>query len=159
MKETTSIDSYSAKILSSLQDDGRLTVQEIGDRIGLSSTPTWKRIKELERQGVIQRYAAILNRSKIGLGNCVLAEINLSRHIKNVVNDFEKAIQECPAIIECYSVTGQADYLIKVVTPDVASYDAFLYAVVFKLPGVSSIRSSIVLREVKSAAQLPLDHL
>jgi len=159
MKEKTSIDSYSAKILSSLQDDGRLTVQEIGDRIGLSSTPTWKRIKELERQGVIQRYAAILNRSKIGLGNCVLAEINLSRHIKNVVNDFEKAIQDCPAIIECYSVTGQADYLIKVVTPDVASYDEFLYAVVFKLPGVSSIRSSIVLREVKSAAQLPLDHL
>jgi len=159
MKENTSIDSYSAKILSSLQDDGRLTVQEIGDRIGLSSTPTWKRIKELERQGVIQRYAAILNRSKVGLGNCVLAEINLSRHIKNVVNDFEKAIQDCPAIIECYSVTGQADYLIKVVTPDVASYDEFLYAVVFKLPGVSSIRSSVVLREVKSATQLPLDHL
>jgi DNA-binding Lrp family transcriptional regulator len=153
------MDSFSSRILSALQDDGRLTVQEVADRIGLSSTPTWKRIKELERQAVIRRYTAVLDRAKVGLGNCVLAEINLSRHIKNVVSDFERAIQSCPAIIECYSVTGEADYLIKVVTPDVASYDAFLHSVVFKLPGVSSIRSSIVLREVKSATRLPLGHL
>jgi Lrp/AsnC family leucine-responsive transcriptional regulator len=153
------VDPYSGRILSHLQRDGRLTVQELADRIGLSSTPTWKRLKELERTGVITRYAALLDRSKVGLGNCVLAEINLSRHVNDVVADFEEAVRGCEPIVACYATTGQADYLLKVVTPDVANYDAFLHSVVFQLPGVSAIRSSVVLREIKSDAPLPLNHL
>lgn len=159
MKKKQEIDPQSAKILAILQRDGRLTVQELAERVGLSTTPTWKRLKELERLGVIDHYAAVLDRSKVDLGNCVLAEINLSRHAENVVEDFEAAVAACEPIIECYSTTGQADYLLKVVTPDVASYDQFLHDVIFRLPGVSSIRSSIVLREIKKAAPLPLDHL
>lgn len=159
MKNEYSIDPQSAKILALLQRDGRLTVQELAEQIGLSTTPTWKRLKELERLRVIDRYAAVLDRGRVGLGNCVLAEINLSRHAENVVDDFEAAVLRCEPIIECYSTTGQADYLIKVVTPDVASYDQFLHDVVFRLPGVSAIRSSIVLREIKQAAPLPLGHL
>jgi len=159
MKNETSLDGYSVKILAELQADGRLTVQDLASRIGLSNTPTWNRLKELERQGAIHHYAAVLDRLRVGLGTCVLAEINLSRHGENVVEEFEQAVRECPQIIECHSTTGQADYLIKVVTPDIARYDAFLYSVIFKLPGVREIRSAVVLREIKSSSPLPLGHL
>src|SRR6185295_15936819 len=100
----------------------------------------WKRIKEFEKQGLIHRYAAVLNREKIGLGNCVFAQVNLARHMKNVVSEFEQAIQASPAIVECYSLTGEADYLIKVLTSDIGAYDAFLNSVIMNLPGLSAIR-------------------
>ena len=159
MKNDFSPDTYSVRILEALQEDGRLSVQDLAGRIGLSTTPTWKRLKALEQSGIIQRYTAQLDRHRIGLGNCVLAEVNLSRHVENVVEAFEQAVLDCPAIIECHSTTGQGDYLVKVVTPDIASYDAFLHSVIFKLPGVSEIRSAVVLREIKGASALPLGHL
>lgn len=159
MKKNSALDSYSIAILSLLQEDGRLTVQELAERIGLSTTPTWKRLKELERSGVIAHYAAVVERTKVGLNNYVLAEVNLSRHVENVVEEFEAAVRASARIVECYSTTGQADYLLKVATPDIAAYDTFLHQVIFKLPGVSEIRSSIVLRDIKGMAPLPLDHL
>lgn len=159
MKNDHDRDSYSIKILTALQEDGRLSVQDLSQRIGLSTTPTWKRVKAMEQDGIIQRYTAVIDRTRVGLGNCVLAEVNLARHGENVVEEFEQAVQACPAIIECYSTTGQADYLLKVVTADIASYDAFLHSVIFKLPGVSEIRSAVVLREIKSRAPLPLEQL
>ncbi|MCY1370767.1 Leucine-responsive regulatory protein [compost metagenome] len=159
MKNNISLDDYSVKILQELQEDGRLTVQEISSKIGLSMTPTWKRMKSMEQNGVICRYTTVLDRSKIGLANCVLAEVNLSKHGENFVEDFEAAVRQCPTIIECYSTTGSADYVLKVVTTNITSYDTFLHDVIFKLPGVSGIRSSVVLREVKCNAPMPLDHL
>ncbi|MBS3804480.1 MAG: Lrp/AsnC family transcriptional regulator [Oleiphilaceae bacterium] len=159
MKEETSLDPFAVKILGELQVDGRLTVQNLATRIGLSTTPTWNRLRELERAGVIHHYAAILDRHAVGLDSCVLAEVNLSRHMENVVEEFEQAVRECSAIIECQSTTGQADYLLKVVTPDITEYDSFLHNVIFKLPGVREIRSSVVLREIKSQSPLPLAHL
>ena len=149
-------DAHSARILAALQQDGRLSVQDLANRIGLSTTPTWKRLKALEHAGVIQRYTAVVDRAQVGLATCVLAEVNLSRHVENVVEEFEAAVRDCPAIVECYSTTGQADYVLKVVTPDIAHYDAFLHQVIFKLPGVNDIRSAVVLREVKSHGPLPV---
>ena len=159
MKNESTRDSYSLKILAALQQDGRLSVQDLSQRIGLSTTPTWKRLKALEKDGVIQGYTTVVDRTRVGLATCVLAEVNLSRHVENVVEEFERAVQDCPAIIECFSTTGQADYLLKVVTADIASYDAFLHRVIFKLPGVSEIRSAVVLREIKRPSPLPLDQL
>ncbi|WP_263262165.1 Lrp/AsnC family transcriptional regulator [Pseudomonas sp. RIT-PI-S] len=159
MKTVPSLDAYSVKILEALQADGRLSVQDLANKIGLSTTPTWKRLKALEQNGIIRHYTTVLDRHQVGLGNCVMAEVNLARHVENVVEEFEQAVQRCAAIIECYSTTGQGDYLLKVVTPDIASYDAFLHSVVFKLPGVSEIRSAVVLREIKSPSPLPLEHL
>lgn len=159
MKNESFPDPYAIKILAALQQDGRLSVQDLSTQIGLSTSPTWKRLKALEQDGTIRRYTAVLDHTRVGLGNCVLAEVNLSRHVENVVDEFEAAVRQCPAIIECFSTTGQADYMLKVVTPDIASYDDFLHKVIFKLPGVSEIRSSVVLREVKSRGPLPLDHL
>lgn len=159
MEKDLLLDHYSLNILAELQKDGRLSVQDLGKRIGLSTSPTWKRLKDLEREGVIDHYAAVVDRSKIGLANYVMAEVNLARHVGNVVEEFERAVLECPEIIECHSTTGKGDYLLKVVTPDIAAYDEFLHKVVFKLPGVSDIRSSVVLREIKPASPLPLRHL
>lgn len=159
MKKEISSDPFAAKILKELQIDGRLTVQDLASRIGLSATPTWNRLRELERAGVIDHYTAVVDRDSVGLGSCVLAEVNLSRHVDNVVEEFEEAVRECAAIIECQSTTGSADYLIKVVTADIAEYDSFLHNVIFKLPGVREIRSSVVLRDIKSQSPLPLDHL
>jgi Lrp/AsnC family leucine-responsive transcriptional regulator len=149
-------DAPSLKILAALQADGRLSVQDLATRIGLSTTPTWKRLKALEQTGVIQRYTTVVDRERVGLGTCVLAEVNLARHVENVVDEFERAVRACPAIVECYSTTGRADYVLKVVTPDIAHYDVFLHQVIFTLPGVNDIRSAVVLREVKTHGALPL---
>lgn len=159
MQKNHSLDVYSLQILAELQLDGRLTVQDLGKKIGLSTSPTWKRLKDLEREGVIHHYTAVLDRTRVNLGNCVLAEVNLARHVENVVEAFEQAVRDCPAIIECHSTTGRGDYLLKVVTPDISHYDTFLYNVIFKLPGVSDIRSSVVLREIKAPSPLPLEQL
>ena len=158
MENKYSLDGHSVKILKALQEDGRLSVQELSTRIGLSNTPTWKRVKDMEAAGVIHHYSAVIDRDRVGLKNCVLAEVNLARHVENVVEEFEKAVQEYDAITECYATTGQADYLLKILTPDISDYDQFLHNVIFKLPGVSEIRSSVVLREIKRQSPLLLDH-
>jgi len=159
MKKEISIDPYQIKMLSVLQDQGRLAVNDLAERIGLSTTPTWNRLKELERLGVIAHYAAVIDRFSVGLGTCVLAEINLHRHGEIDVQAFEQAVRDCPAIIECQSTTGQADYRLKVVAPDIRQYDSFLHNVIFKLPGVREIRSSVVLRDIKKPSPLPLGQL
>ncbi|MBY4897413.1 Lrp/AsnC family transcriptional regulator [Cupriavidus sp. AU9028] len=156
MKNDPVPDEYSRRILVELQRDARQSLQQLAAAVGLSVTPCWKRLKAMEESGVIRNYTIWVDRERVGLSNCVLAEVNLTRHSETVVDEFEAAVRECPAIVECYRTTGQADYLLKVLTPDVRAYDAFLHDVVFRLPGVTGIRSSIVLNEVKSGAPLPI---
>ena len=149
-------DGFSIRILSELQRDARQTILQIAQRVGLTSTPCWKRVKEMERSGVIRGYTALVDRDKVGLLICVLAEITLIKHTEKYALDFEKEVAACPQITECYSTTGNADYMIKVVTTDIKAYEAFMHSVLFKLPGVDHVRSSIVLREVKYDPRLPL---
>lgn len=149
-------DGFSIRILSELQRDARQTILQIAQRVGLTSTPCWKRVKEMERSGVIRGYTALVDRDKVGLLICVLAEITLIKHTEKYALDFEKEVAACPQITECYSTTGNADYMIKVVTTDIKTYEAFMHSVLFKLPGVDHVRSSIVLREVKYDPRLPL---
>ena len=156
MKNDPVPDEYSRRILVELQRDARQSLQQLAAAVGLSVTPCWKRLKAMEESGVIRNYTIWVDRERVGLSNCVLAEVNLTRHSETVVDEFEAAVKACPAIVECYSTTGQADYLIKVLTPDIRAYDDFLHNIVFRLPGVTGIRSSIVLREVKSGAPLPI---
>jgi Lrp/AsnC family transcriptional regulator, leucine-responsive regulatory protein len=150
------LDGFSLRILSELQRDARQTILQIANRIGLTSTPCWKRVKEMESNGVIRGYTALVDRDKVGLMICVLAEINLTRHTEKNAIDFEKEVAACPQITECYSTTGNADYVIKVIATDIKAYEAFMHKVLFKLPGVDHVRSSIVLREVKYDPRLPL---
>ena len=151
-----SFDRASRAILRELQRDARLPQQALAERVGLSATPVWRRIRELETRGVIRRWVALLDREKLGLHACVLANVSLDRHAEGVVEGFERQVRACPEIVECHGITGEADYLIKVVVPDMKAYDRFLHEVVFRIPGVASIRTNVVLREVKYETALPL---
>lgn len=151
------LDRHDLILLSELQRDSRQTVQQLGVAAGLSGTPAWKRIKEMEATGVIRGYTALVDREKVGLSLAVLAEINLTRHSEEDVRRFEREVAACPAIVGCYATTGQADYVIKVLVPDIKAYEGFLHEVLFKLPGVTHVRSSVVLKEIKSETRLPFE--
>jgi DNA-binding Lrp family transcriptional regulator len=151
------LDRHDVLLLAELQRDARQTVQQLAAAAGLSSTPCWKRVKELEAAGIIRGYTALVDREKVGLALCVLAEVNLTRHNEDDVRRFEQAVAACPQIVSCYATTGQADYVIKVLVPDIKSYEAFLHETAFKLPGVTHVRSSVVLKEVKGETRLPLE--
>ncbi|MBK0392422.1 Lrp/AsnC family transcriptional regulator [Ramlibacter algicola] len=150
------LDRHDVLLLAELQRDSRQTVQQLAAAVGLSSTPCWKRVKELEAAGIIQGYTALVDRERVGLSLCVLAEVNLTRHNEDDVRRFEQAVAAEPAIVSCYATTGQADYVIKVLVPDIKRYESFLHDTMFKLPGVTHVRSSVVLKEVKSESRLPL---
>ena len=150
------LDRHDLALLAELQRDARQTVQQLAAAVGLSSTPCWKRVKEMEGSGVIRGYTALVDREKVGLSLAVLAEINLTRHKEEDVRGFEAAVQQCPQIVACYATTGSADYVIKVLVPDIKRYESFLHEVAFKLPGVTHVRSSVVLKEVKAETRLPL---
>lgn len=151
------LDRHDVALLTELQRDSRQTVQQLAAAAGLSSTPCWKRVKEMESAGIIRGYTALVDREKVGLALCVIAELNLTRHNEGDVRRFEQAVADCPQIVSCYSTTGQADYVIKVLVPDIKSYETFLHETAFKLPGVTHVRSSVVLKEVKSELRLPIE--
>lgn len=153
----TFLDKQNVALLTELQRDARQTVQQLAERIALSATPCWKRIKEMESAGIIIGYTALVDREKVGLSLCVIAELNLGKHNEDEVKRFEKAVAACPQIISCYATTGQADYVLKVLVPDIKRYERFLHETVFKLPGVTHVRSSVVLKEMKSETRLPIE--
>lgn len=150
------LDRHDVLLLAELQRDARQTVQQLADAVGLSGTPCWKRVKEMEAAGIIRGYTALVDRERVGLALCVLAEVNLTRHNEDDVRRFEQAVAATPQIVSCYATTGQADYVIKVLVPDIKSYEHFLHEVAFRLPGVTHVRSSVVLKEVKADTRLPL---
>ncbi|MBQ0957916.1 Lrp/AsnC family transcriptional regulator [Ideonella sp. 4Y11] len=156
-RNAPSLDRYSLRILAELQRDSRQTVQQLAERVGLSSTPCWKRVKEMEAAGVIRGYTALVDREKVGLGLAVVVEVNLGEHAEAVVQRFEQEVAACPAIVRCLATTGQSDYIMTVLVADVASYERFLHDTLFKLPGVAHVRSAIVLKEVKAVVALPVE--
>jgi len=156
MNEKIDLDHHSLLILQELQRDSRQTVQQIAESVGLSPTPCWKRIKEMEAAGVISGYTALVNRAKVGLDLMVVVEANLNQHTEELVHQFERAVAATPQIVRCLSTTGQADYILTVLVPGIAEYEQFLHAELFKLPGVTHVRSSIVLKEIKAEVRLPV---
>ncbi|MDE2367768.1 MAG: Lrp/AsnC family transcriptional regulator [Burkholderiales bacterium] len=153
-KKEISIDAYGLRLLDELQRDSRQTIQQLAERVGLSATPCWKRIREMEEAGVIRGYTALVDREQVGLGLSVLVEVNLGQHSEDLVQRFERAVQVCPHIVGCVSTTGQSDYVLTVHCSGIQRYEQLLHETLFKLPGVTHLRSSIVLKEVK--AQTPL---
>ncbi len=150
------LDRYSLAILAELQRDARQTVQQLSTAVGLSPTPCWKRVKELEAAGVITGYTALVDREKVGLNLSVVVEMNLREHSEDLVRKFERAIVASPQIVHCVSTTGPADYIMTVLINDIQAYERFLHDTIFRLPGVTHVRSSIVLREIKQEARLPV---
>lgn len=151
------LDRRDALILTELQRDSRQSIAQIAERVGMSTTPCWKRLRELETREVVTGYTALVDREKVGLSLCVIAEVNLSPHTEETVQRFERAVSACPPIVSCYSTTGQSDYVMRVLVRDIKAYERFLHDTVFKLPGVTHVRSSVVLKEVKAQGRLPIE--
>lgn len=157
MAENVSLmDRFSLQLLAELQRDARQTVQQLADAVGLSPTPVWRRIKEMEASGVIRGYTAVVDRERVGLGLHVVVEANLSEHTEELVRRFERAVAASPQIVRCVSTTGQADYILTVLIADIKAYEQFQHDTLFRLPGVTHVRSSIVLKEVKHDTRLPV---
>lgn len=154
------LDKLDQRILRHLQQDGSISNLELAQRIGLSATPCARRVKQLEDAGIIERRVTLLNPSKIDLKLTALIQISMDRHTPERFEVFEKAVLVCPEVIECLLITGQAaDYLLKVVVPDMEYYQEFLLNKITRIPGVSDVHSSFVLRRVVSTTELPLNHI
>jgi DNA-binding Lrp family transcriptional regulator len=154
--QAVSLDRYEYGILRALQADGRLTNQDLSQKVGLSPSACWRRVKSLEEAGVILRYSAILDPSKVGIGETVFAHISLKRHSKALSAEFAELMLERPEVMECFFTTGTADVILRVVTSSVAAYDEFLENVIFNARGVSQVRSDFTLRQIKYETALPL---
>jgi Lrp/AsnC family leucine-responsive transcriptional regulator len=154
--DKSNLDLASRKILRELQQNSRLSINELSEKVGMSASPCWRRQKELEENGYIKRYAAVLDRRKLNLGLCCILHISLTRHEAGVVEHFEAQMKVCPEVMECYEVTGTSDYIVKVMVADMDGYHDLLHNVLLKLPGISQLNTSVALREVKYETALPL---
>ena len=144
------------QILAALQRDSRLTMQELADRVGMSTSAAWRRVRSLEEAGIIDRYAVIVNPKKAGFGLSSMVHISLARHEQANVEHFVREVLRHPEVLECFATSGEADFHLRVVVEDIDAYNRFLDDFIFKLPGVSQVRSNIVLKEIKTDTALPL---
>lgn len=153
------LDNLDRRILDALQRNAKLSNVQLAEEVGLSPSPCLRRVRLLEEAGVIRGYHAQLDRSKAGLGLTVFVGVKVERHHDASANAFRAAVIDLPEVISCHVVSGESDFLLQVVLPDLASYEDFLFSTLLKLPAVSDIRSNFAISTVKSQTALPLDHL
>ncbi|MBN9049212.1 MAG: Lrp/AsnC family transcriptional regulator [Rhizobiales bacterium] len=152
----TELDAIDRKILHHLQQDGRMSLADLADQVGLSPSPCLRRIRILEKAGVIARYAAVLNQQAVGLPVSVFISVKLEKQKQDALDRFAKTIARWPEVMECYLMTGPRDYWLRVVVPDLAAYERFLKEKLTRLDGVASIESSFALEQVKYSSVLPV---
>ena len=153
-------DRHDRLILAALQQDGGLSNLELAERVGLSPSPCSRRVQKLEESGVIRGRAALLDSKALGLGLTVLIQISMDRHTPERFENFEATVRTYEEVQQCYLITGQsADYLLKVVVPDMDAYQAFLLDKITRIEGVSGVHSSFVMRKVIDTTALPLSYL
>jgi Lrp/AsnC family leucine-responsive transcriptional regulator len=153
------LDEIDRHILELLQDDARLTNIELADKVGLTPSPCLRRLRQLEESNVIYSYRAVLNRVEVGLGLTVFVNIKVERHHDTEANAFREAVRSLPEVVSCHLISGDSDFLLQVVVPDLAGYEKFLVGTLLKLPSVKDIRSNFAIQTIKAHAPLPLDHL
>ncbi len=153
-----SIDAVDLRILSELQQDGSLSNVELARRVHLSPSPCLARVKALEASGVINRYVALVNATALGLGLNVFINISLRTQSKQALADFEQHIAEHDEVMECYLMTGDSDYLIRVAVADMAALERFILDQLTPIPGLEKIRTSFTLKQVRYKTALPLPH-
>ena len=153
------MDAIDRRIVAELQADGRLTNVLLADRVGLSPSPCLRRVKRLEREGVIEGYRASLRRDRIGLGFSVFLGVKIDGHANERALVFEQAVAAMPEVIACHLVSGEVDYFLEVVVPDLADYQHFLVDKLLNLTMVREVRSNIAIQTLKAGAPLPLQHL
>lgn len=150
------LDVVDRRILETLQKEGRLSNADLADKVGLSPSPCWRRVKALEEAGVIRGYGAHIDAKAVGLPINVFVSVSLSTQVEKALQAFERAAAARPEVMECYLMTGDSDYLLRVVVPDLEAYERFVMDFT-KIPGIAQIRSSFALRPVKQGGALPLD--
>ncbi|WP_420809636.1 Lrp/AsnC family transcriptional regulator [Achromobacter mucicolens] len=153
------LDAYDRRILEALQKNGRLTNVELADQIGLSPSPCLRRVRMMEEAGVIQGYEARLDPHEVGLGLTVFVGVKVERHHERDAEMFRNEVSALPEVIAAHLVSGESDFLLQVVVPDLRGYEHFLLHTLLKLPGVKDIRSNFAIQTVKPQSPLPLDHL
>ena len=149
------LDAIDRKILTVLQEDASLSVAEIGDRVGLSSTPCWKRIQRLEADGVILKRVALVDQNKIGLGISVFVSVESSDHSDAWLKRFAEAVSAMPEVMEFYRMAGDVDYMLRVVATDIAGYDAFYKRLIATVP-LKNVTSRFAMEKIKSTTALPI---
>ncbi len=154
------LDRTDKRILAQIQKNGRISNLELADAIGLSPSPCLRRVKQLEESGIIEGYTALLSASKLGLKLIALIQINMDKHTPDRFEHFENTIKSCPEVLECLLIAGQsADYLLKIAVQDMEVYQDFLLNKITKIPGVTDVHSSFVLRQVISTTRLPIENV
>ncbi len=149
------LDRMDRKILEILQEDATVPVAEIGKRIGLSTTPCWRRIQKLEEQGVIQRRVAVLDPKKVNVGVTVFVSITTSHHAQEWLDRFHEVLSAFPEIVEFYRMSGEVDYLLRVVVPDIEHYDAFYKKLISQIE-LTEVSSAFAMEQIKFTTTLPL---
>jgi len=149
------MDAIDRKILSVLQESAALSVAEIGARVGLSSTPCWKRIQRLEADGVIQKRVALVDQDRVGLGISVFVSIETGDHSQDWLDRFAKTVTAMPEVMEFYRMAGDVDYMLRVVVPDIAGYDAFYKRLIAAVP-LKNVTSRFAMEKIKSTTALPI---
>ncbi len=158
MAEMT-LDTIDRRILQQLQVRARQTNVELADAVGLSPSACLRRVRELEERGVIAGYVALVAPAALGLGVSVMLNVTLERQVESALEEFERRINAWPEVMECYLMTGDSDYLLRVVAADLDAFQHFLLEHLTRIPGVASIKSSFALKQVSYRTALPLDHL
>lgn len=157
MPEMT-LDEIDIRILDHMQDDARLTNVDLADRVGLSPSPCLRRVRKLESDGVIQGYMTFVDQAKVGLPVSVFVSVALKEQSESALEEFESSVSALPQVMECYLMTGTSDYLLRVVTRDLADYELFLKNHLTRIPAIASIQSSFALKQVTYRTALPLTH-
>ncbi|WP_313519608.1 Lrp/AsnC family transcriptional regulator [Pseudomonas sp.] len=152
-----SLSGIDRRILRLLQHDADLSAAQIAERVELSQSPCWRRIHRMQEEGLIERKVALLNPRLLGLSMTVFVNIKLSAHGRNNLAEFEQAIVGYPEVLECHTMAGSSDYLLKVVARDIDAYERFLRDQLLRLPHVQEAHSNIAMSEVKRTTELPLD--
>ena len=150
------LDKYDRAILEALQQDGRISNVHLAAKVNLSESACLRRVRALEDEGFIDRYVGLVNQSRVGLGGNVLVHIGLHREEQSELAAFEAAVRDIPEVMECYLMTGEFDYLLRVVVADMADFERLHKEALTRLPGVARVNSSVAIRTVQKKTELPL---
>lgn len=150
------IDKVDARILDQLQQDSRITNQDLADHIGMSTSPCWRRVKNLENEQIIRGYGVLLDRKKMGLGVMVFIRVSIDCHSELEAKKFEQQVSALEYVVACYSIGGDADFLLQVVSPDLDTYAEFSMSIIRRLPGIKEMQSMFVLKEIKPFLAYPV---
>ena len=153
------LDKTDIQILKALQENGRITVKDLALKVHLSTTPVFDRMRRLEFEGYIQRYTAVLNPARLGRGFIVYCSVRLRRMGRDIANDFITRVQDIPEVAECYNISGDFDFLLKIYAPDMQYYNDFLINTLGTIESLGSVQSQFVMNEIKNSSGLPVSLL